>query len=121
MPGTTDPLVTCYALEAHIYRSLLTIAREQGALLEAGGEDERCVALTARRRVLLRSLTALERDMEPLKRRWCTEGAGREQRARLETLLDAIAATLDALVAQEERNARLWRLRRARLPQEVSA
>jgi len=121
MATTPDPLVTCVALEAVLCESLLEVAREQGAILERGGDAAQLASLEARKRALVRSLAGIERDAAPLKRPGWVAEAAPAQRERLDALLDFILATIEALAAQERHNARLLRLRGAPLPEEVWA
>jgi flagellar biosynthesis/type III secretory pathway chaperone len=101
-----DRLVSSYAVETDIYRSLRALTQEQGALLEAG-EVDRCAQLFERKDELLRSLARIEVEIEPLKRRWQTDPIETADRDRLNNLLDAILATIEAIMEQEQRNEQL--------------
>jgi len=100
-------LVSSYAVEAGLYASLLTLAQEQGALLGRYGDVDRCAQLFERKDQLLRSIAHIEAEIEPLKRRWRTEDVEPQLRQRLNSLLDAVLATIEAIVEQEERNEQL--------------
>jgi hypothetical protein len=88
-----DRLVSSYAVEADIYRSLLALTQEQGSLLE-NGEVDRCAQLFERKDDLLRSLARIEVELEPLKRRWQAEPIEtvEKDRARMLRLADRYRA-----------------------------
>jgi len=100
-------LIGSYTLEAEIYQVLLGIANEQGDILEESGDVDRCAALFTRKDELLRSIARIETEIEPLKRQWWSGQAGLESRERLNGLLDCILATIEAIMAQEQRNEQL--------------
>jgi hypothetical protein len=102
-----ERLIAAYGIEADIYQSLLALVRKQGQLLEEDRDVERCSALFDRKEELLTSITNIERDIEPVKRAWWdadVEGATRE---RLNALLDAILATIEGIMEQEQLNEQL--------------
>ncbi len=120
MDGAPDPreesiaehLIGRYMLEAELYERLLEIAREQGELLEtAGGPPtdaiERCTELFERKEQYLNSVAEIERESEPLKRRWWREEVAAGERQQLNTLLDQILATIEAIMEQEQHNEQL--------------
>ncbi|MFP4055855.1 MAG: flagellar export chaperone FlgN [Candidatus Brocadiia bacterium] len=100
-------LIASYRTEAEIYQSLLALSEEQGALLADHGDVDRCAALFERKDQLLRALASIESDIEPLKRQWWGEAVPGPQRERLNALLDAILATIESIMAQEQRNEQL--------------
>jgi flagellar biosynthesis/type III secretory pathway chaperone len=102
-----ERLIANYALEADIYLLLLALAREQGELLGTSGDIDRCTALFDRKDELIRSLARVEREVEPLKRRWRTETVEPASRQRLNGLLDAILNTIEDIMDQEQRNEQL--------------
>ena len=115
-----DRLVSSYAVEADIYRSLHALTQEQGALLQAG-EIDRCAQLFERKDELLRSLARIEVELEPLKRRWQTEPIDTADRDRLNGLLDAILANIEAIMEQEARNEQLLLSRHADVEADLGA
>jgi len=114
-----ERLVGSYALEAEIYQSLLALAQEQGAILEEGRDVDRCAALFDRKDEFLRSIASIERKIEPLKRRWWTEGVDAAGRERLNSLLDSILITIEAIMEQEERNEQLLLSRHEKIQAEL--
>ena len=102
-----ERLIGAYTVEAEIYQALLALAREQGILLEESEDVGRCAALFERKDELLRSISAIEAELEPLKYRWWGEDVGIEAREQLNGLLDCILATIEAIMEQEQRNERL--------------
>ena len=100
-------LLGSYTLEAEIYQVLLGIANEQGDILEESGDVDRCAALFGRKDELLRSIARIETEIEPLKQQWWGEQVDLESRERLNGLLDCILATIEAIMAQEQRNEQL--------------
>jgi len=113
-------LLGSYTIEAEIYQTLLNLAREQGAILEAGDDIDRCAALFSRKDELLRSITRLEAEIEPLKRQWWRENAGLEARERLNGILDCILATIEAIMDQEQRNEQLLLNRHAEVEADLA-
>jgi len=107
MASLADSLPAAYAAEAGVYRELLAITREQGAILESGDGFDRCVSLFARKGELLRSIMDVEAEIEPLKHRWWSEAVDTESHARFNGLLDSILATIDSTIEQERRNEEL--------------
>jgi len=79
--GLAETLIGKYALEAEMYQALLFLAREQGSLLKYDKDIGSYAALLPRKDELLRSIGLIERDLEPLKRRWWTVDVGAESRA----------------------------------------
>lgn len=102
-----ETVIGHYTREAELYRGLLDLAIEQGARLERCEPLRSYAALFPRKDGLLRAIGALERELEPLKRRWWTEPVGPEARRRLDAILDELLLTIEAIRAQEERNERL--------------
>jgi hypothetical protein len=113
MPRTEDVselverLARNYALEAKLYQSLLGLATEQGTILEESGDMDRCAALFERKGELLRAITDIEAEMEPVKRRWWSEAIEQESRERVNSLLDRILSKIEAITDQEQRNEEL--------------
>jgi hypothetical protein len=102
-----EQLTESYAIEAGIYERLLELSKRQGALLEESGDVDGCAGLFELKDELLRTLAEIEEAIEPLKRRWWGEEVASEMRERLNAQLDAILATIEALMEQEQRNERL--------------
>ena len=105
--GLAEQLTDSYALEAGIYEKLLELSRRQGALLEGAGDLDACAGLFELKDELLRTLADIEEGIEPLKRRWWSEEVAPAARERLNTQLDTILGTIEALMEQEQRNERL--------------
>ena len=113
--GAMDRLVASYARETDIYQALLAIATEQGTLLEEGHDIDRCAHLFERKDRLLSSLARIEQEIEPLKRRWWTEELDPAVRQSFNLMLDHILETIEAIMAQEQRNEQLLLERQARI------
>lgn len=97
-------LVGRYALEADLYREILDLARQQGEILRATRDVDRCTALFERKDEHFRTIAAIEEEIAPLTRRWWTADVGPEDRRRLNDLLDEILGLIEAVMAEEQRN-----------------
>ncbi len=106
-PGVVEQLVSGYSLEAEIYARLLAISRRQGELLEEDGDLDLCAQLFAEKDELLRAITTIEAELEPLKRKWWSEEVPPTSRDRLNRVLDTVLASIEQLMAQEQRNEQL--------------
>lgn len=102
-----ERLMNSYALEADIYEQLLGLSRKQGQLLEESGDVDTCAVLFDRKDELLRAIADVEREIEPLKRRWWSEEVEPQAREQLNGVLDTILSTIESLMAQEQRNEQL--------------
>jgi hypothetical protein len=107
-----ERLLGYYALEAYLYQSLLAATEEQGELLEGRGSSEddglgALAALFAQKDQLLDRIARLEEKAAPLKESWRSEPVPPARRQRLNSLLDGILSTIDAIVEQEQQNEQL--------------
>jgi len=118
-PTTVEQLISGYSLEAEIYTRLLEIARRQGELLEGDGDLDLCAQLFTEKDELLRAISTLETELEPLKRRWWSEEVSPAFRDRLNGILDTILATIEQLMAQEQRNEQLLLQHHAKVEEEL--
>ena len=106
-PGVVEQLVNGYSLEAEIYARLLEISRRQGELLEKDGDLDLCAQLFGEKDELLRAITTIEAELEPLKRKWWSQDIPPASRDHLNHILDTVLATIEQLMAQEQRNEQL--------------
>lgn len=118
-PGLVEQLAGSYSLEAEIYARLLEIARRQGELLEDDGDLDLCAAMFAQKDEMLRAIAAVEAELEPLKRRWWSEEVSPAARDRLNSILDTVLATIEQLMAQEQRNEQLLLKHHAEVEEEL--
>ncbi|MFW6162161.1 MAG: hypothetical protein ACODAJ_05285 [Planctomycetota bacterium] len=102
-----EQLTESYAMEAGLYERLLDLSRRQGALLADSGDVDACAGLFELKDELLKALADIEECIEPLKRRWWDEQVEPAVRERLNTQLDQILETIEALMEQEHRNEQL--------------
>jgi len=106
-PALAQKLMTSYGLEAGIYGKLLELSRRQGELLETSGDIDGCAGLFELKDELLRSLASIEEEIEPLKRQWWSQAVAPDRREQLNTVLDSILTTIEAIMIQEQRNEQL--------------
>lgn len=106
-PGVVEQLVNGYSLEAEIYARLLEISRRQGELLEKDGDLDLCAQLFGEKDELLRAIATIEAELEPLKRKWWSQDIPPASRDHLNHILDTVLATIEQLMAQEQRNEQL--------------
>jgi len=99
-----EALIGGYTREAEMYHALLGLAREQSKLLQAPGDLGRYAALFHRKDELLRSISRIDAELEPLKQRWWDEEVTADLHDRLNCLLDWILVTIEAILAEEQRN-----------------
>ena len=102
-----EALIGGYTREAEMYHALLGLAREQSKLLQPPGDVGRYAALFHRKDELLRSISRTDAELEPLKQRWWDEEVTADLRDRLNCLLDWILVTIEAILAEEQRNEQL--------------
>jgi len=114
-----ERLINSYVFEAHVYQSLLALAKRQGTLLEEEEDVDGCAALFEQKDDLIRSITGIEAEIEPLKRHWWGGRVTGKSRDRLNCLLDCILNTIEAIMEQEQRNEQLLLGRHAHVRAEI--
>jgi len=114
-----ERLINSYVFEAQVYQSLLALAKRQGALIEKDDDVDGCAALFEQKDELIRSITSIEVEIEPLKRHWWGGRVTGRNRERLNCLLDCILTTIEAIMEQEQRNEQLLLDRHAHVQAEL--
>ena len=88
-----------------LYRQLRDLATKQSTLVE-GGDPEMILRILAGRQRLIDRLTALNRELEPIRQDWqnVTESLPASQREEAQSLVESVQEILGEILASDERD-----------------
>ncbi len=121
--GTSDldTLLDLLARQRDLYQELQGLSARQQSII-AQGQTEQLLLVLSERQVLVDRLTAINKDLAPLRGRMSelTDGASEDTRMRIRGLVDEVQQLLASIIDRDEQDRRHLEASKASVGQELS-